>query len=131
MAVSASFKGFLLEQLNQILPVTSRAMFGGLGLYSDGLFFALADDDVLYFKADDTNRGDFERAGMGPFRPFGDERAMAYFEVPAELLEDEETLASWMAKALAVAARAAAAKKARPASPPKGGKKKKASKAIK
>lgn len=128
MAVSASFKAFLLEQLNQVRPVTSRAMFGGLGLYADGLFFALADDDVLYFKADDSNRGDFERAGMGPFRPFGDERAMAYFEVPAELLEDEETLAAWMAKALVVAGRAAASKKPRK---PAGKKEKMATKGTK
>jgi TfoX/Sxy family transcriptional regulator of competence genes len=25
-------------------------MFGGLGIYSGELFFALVDDDVLYFK---------------------------------------------------------------------------------
>jgi DNA transformation protein len=113
MAVSASFKAFLLEQLNQVRPTTGRAMFGGLGLYADGLFFALADDDVLYFKADDSNRPDFEAAGMGPFRPFGDDRAMAYFEVPGDVLEDGELLAVWMARALAVAARAAARKKPR------------------
>lgn len=118
MSVSVSYKAFVLEQLNQVRPTTARAMFGGLGIYADGLFFALADDDVLYFKVDDTNRPDFEAAGTGPFRPFGDERAMAYFEVPAEVLEDADVLAAWMAKALAVAARAAAKKKPRG---PKGG----------
>lgn len=111
MAVSASYRAFLLEQLNRVRPVTSRAMFGGLGLYSEGLFFGLADDDVLYFKSDETNRPDFNKAGMGPFRPFGDERAMAYFEVPGEVLEDEEMLAEWMVKAVAVARRAAVLKK--------------------
>lgn len=116
MAVSASFKAFLLEQLGQIRPVTSRSMFGGLGVYSEGLFFALADDDVLYFKVDETNREDFEKAGMGPFRPFGDERAMAYFELPGEVLEDEEALGVWMNKALAVA-QAAALKKPRKPKP--------------
>lgn len=113
MAVSNSYKAFLADQLNRIRPVTFRAMFGGMGMYADGLFFALADDDVLYFKVDDTNRGDFEKAGMGPFRPFGDERSMAYHEVPGEVLEDEEVLAVWTAKAIAVAARAAARKKPR------------------
>lgn len=111
MAISASFKAYLLEQLNHIRPVTSRAMFGGLGIQAEGLFFALADDGVLYFKVDDSNRPDFEQAGMGPFRPFGDERAMGYFEVPAEVLEEEYALAVWMAKAVAVADRAAATAK--------------------
>ena len=113
MAVSKFYKAFLLEQLNQVRPVTSRAMFGGLGIYAEGLFFALADDDVLYFKSDASNRADFEEAGMGPFRPFGDERAMAYFEVPGEVLEDEEALAWWMGKAIDVAAQAALSKKPR------------------
>lgn len=113
MAISLSYKAFVLDQLSRIRPVTSRAMFGGLGLYADGLFFALADDDVLYFKVDDTNRPDFEKEGMGPFRPFGDERAMGYFEVPGEVLEEEYALAVWMAKAILVAERAAASKKPR------------------
>lgn len=113
MAVSPAHRAYLLDQLNRARPVTARAMFGGLGFYAEGLFFALADDGVLYFKADDSNRPDFEAAGMGPFRPFGDERALAYFEVPGDVLEDEDLLAAWMGKAIAVAASAAARKPAR------------------
>lgn len=110
MAITPSYKAYLLEQLNRVRPVTSRAMFGGLGLYADGLFFALADDGVLYFKVDDSNRGDFEALGTGPFRPYGDDRCMGYYEVPEEVLEDEERLEPVLRKALAVAAKAAAKK---------------------
>lgn len=107
MAVSVSFRTFVLEQLGQVRPVTFRPMFGGLTVFAEGRAFALADDDVLYFKVDDTNRPDFEAAGMGPFLPFGDPaKPMQYYELPAEVLEDADELARWMAKAIAVAAKA-------------------------
>ena len=104
MAVSASYRAFVLEQLGEVAPVSAKSMFGGVGVYANGLFFALMDNDTLYFKVDDSNRGDFEARGMGAFRPFGDERAIGYFEVPAEVLEDTEELEGWMRKALRVAA---------------------------
>lgn len=107
MAVSDSYRIWMLEQLGRVVPVTSRRMFGGLGLYARGFFFALVDDDVLYFKVDDENRPQFEAEGMGPFRPFGDEGgAMQYYEVPGSVLEDLARLREWTDAALAVAARA-------------------------
>lgn len=106
MPVTPEYRAFALEQLARVAPVTARGMFGGVGIYSDGLFFALLDDDTLYLKVDDTNRGDFEAAGMGPFRPFGEaQQAMQYYELPADLLEDPDRLRPWVEKALAVALR--------------------------
>jgi len=107
MAVSVSFRTFALEQLGQVRPVTFRPMFGGLTFFAEGRAFALASQDVLYFKVDDSNRPDFESAGMGPFLPFGDPaKPMQYYELPAEVLEDPEELARWMGKAINVAAKA-------------------------
>lgn len=104
MSVSAEFRAWALEQLGRVTPaVTARSMFGGVGIYSQGTFFALIDDDTLYFKVDDSNRGDYETAGCGPFRPFDDERTMQYYEVPADVLEDASVLGDWVRKALAVA----------------------------
>ena len=112
MAVSPEYREFVLEQLGRVAPVTSRAMFGGVGIYSEGFFFALLDDDTTYLKVDDSNRGDFERVGMGPFRPFGDdEHVMQYYELPADLLEDADALRPWMLKALDVARSARRRKK--------------------
>jgi DNA transformation protein len=107
MAVSAGFREFAVEALERVAPpVTSRAMFGGVGIYSGGLFFALLADDTVYLKVDDTNRGDFEVAGTGPFRPFGDSgETMQYYELPADLLEDAERLRPWVEKAVEVARR--------------------------
>jgi len=107
MAVSVSFRTYLLEQLGQIRPITTRPMFGGLTFFAEGRAFALADDGVIYFKVDDSNRPDFVAAGKGPFLPFGDpDRPMQYYELPEEVLEDPDALAQWMAKAIAVAMKA-------------------------
>jgi DNA transformation protein len=105
MSVSDGFRAFALEQLRRTIPdVRARSMFGGVGVYAGDLFFALMDDDVLYFKVDDSNRGRFEARGMGPFRPYGDGgEVMQYYEVPADVLEDADLLASWVEASVAVA----------------------------
>ncbi len=106
MPVSPSFRTFVVEQLTRVLPqVRARSMFGGVGIYARSLFFALIADDTLYFKVDDSTRGDFEDRGMGPFRPYGEAgEVMQYYEVPHDLLEDAEALRPWAERALAVAA---------------------------
>ena len=104
MAVSAEYREFVIEQLERVVPITWRSMFGGVGIYSGGLFFALIGSDSVYLKVDDTNRADFEAAGMGPFRPFGDQTlVIPYYELPAELLEEPDRLRPWVHKALDVA----------------------------
>jgi DNA transformation protein len=82
-------------------------MFGGVGVYAAELFFALLDDDTLYFKVDDTTRPQFEDRGMAPFRPYGEDgETMQYYEVPADVLEDPEMLVMWVEAAIAAARRA-------------------------
>jgi len=105
MSVSPSYREFILEQLSRVaVGVRARSMFGGVGIYSDDLFFALLDDDTTFFKVDDTNRPDFEARGMGPFRPMGpDGEVMQYYQVPEELLEDPDALRPWVDRAVAVA----------------------------
>lgn len=107
MAVSPEFRTFVLEQLARVAPgIRARSMFGGLGIYSNEMFFALIDDDVLYFKVDDTNRPDFEALGLQPFRPFGEDgEVMQYYEMPADIIEDADALQPWVSKAIAVASR--------------------------
>lgn len=110
MAFSKGYRDFVVEQLGRVAPVQSKSMFGGVGLYAEGFFFALIAEDRLYFKVDDTTRPDFERLGMEPFRPFGEDSAMGYYELPADVLEDVEKLGVWMRKAVGVAASARSGK---------------------
>jgi DNA transformation protein and related proteins len=126
VSVSADFLAYVLEQLGG-RGYTSRRMFGGVGLYSDGLFFALIADDTLYFKVDDSNRADFVARNSEAFRPFPDDPntvSMSYFRVPVDVLEDADELARWTAKARNVAAAAAAAKFRPPRAKKKRAKKK-------
>lgn len=105
--VSDGFREFALEQLARVAPaIRSRRMFGGVGIYSSDRFFALIDDDVLYLKANDLNRGEFEAAGMAPFRPYGEGgETMSYYAVAADVLEDAEALEPWVERALSAASR--------------------------
>src|SRR5690349_21214402 len=110
MPVSGEFRAFVLEQLGGFEQLTVRAMFGGYGLYSRGILFAVLDDDVLYLRTDEAGRGAFERAGSRPFAPIpGGSPMLGYWEAPADVLEDRDALASWSLAARDVAARAKAA----------------------
>lgn len=105
MSVSNDYLQYVLEQLSELEHVTSRRMFGGVGLYCDGFFFGLIDNDTLYFKVDDSNRSNYEARGMSRFRPYPDKPdiSMTYYEVPAEALEDHEELIVWARGSVAVA----------------------------
>jgi DNA transformation protein len=102
MAVSAEFRDYVLDQLRNVAPVTAKAMFGGVGIYSRGTFFALIAQDVLYFKVDATTRKTYEDRGSRAFNPFGKGK-MNYYELPEDILEDADELREWMRAALAVA----------------------------
>jgi DNA transformation protein len=104
MAVSPEFRAFVEDQIGRVMPVRSRPMFGGLGLYSGDLFFAVVDDDVLYFKVDDETRPRYEKRRMRPFNPMGTPMN-GYWQVPAGVLEDAEELAPWAREAVEVADR--------------------------
>ena len=105
MTASADFIIYVLEQLARLEDVSWRRMFGGAGLYSDGYFFGLIADDVLYLRVDDSNRANYTGRDMSAFRPYADrpEVSMTYFEVPADVLEEAEALVSWARASVAVA----------------------------
>jgi DNA transformation protein len=110
LRVSDGFKAFVLDQLTELGQVVPRAMFGGVGLYSEGLFFGIIAGDVVYLKVDASTRAEFEAAGAQPFKPYPDRSGtMQYYSVPIEILESPEELCRWGRKAISAARRAAAA----------------------
>lgn len=97
MSVSKEFLDYVMEQFQAITDCQYRKMFGGVGIYhADAMFALISSDDVVYLKCDDSNRSDFEDAGMQQFTN------MPYFELPSELLEDVDILLPWVSKAVAV-----------------------------
>ena len=104
MRVSAGFREFVLDQLAGLGGLRARAMFGGVGLYADDVFFGILAADELFFKVDDTNRRDYETAGSAPFKPYPDRAmTMPYYNVPIVVVEDAVMLGQWAARAVAVA----------------------------
>ena len=98
MSVTQEYLDYISDQLREFGPVTSKRMFGGAGLYRNGVFFGLVADDVLYFKVTETNKKDYLDAGSEPFKPFGSYQ-MSYYEVPVDVLEDSQELSRWARKA--------------------------------
>lgn len=104
MAVNDSYRDFVLEQLEHFGPITAKKMFGGIGLFFDGLMFGLIAKDVMYLKTDDSNRAEYEKASMVPFKPFEDKpMLMPYYEVPGDILENKVELVRWARTAWEIA----------------------------
>lgn len=100
MKNKSGFLSYLLEDvLHDIKDVTARAMFGGYGLYKNGIVFGIIADDELYFKVDDKNRAQYEACDSEPFTyeaKKGKKIVMSYWKVPADILEDPEALPKWI-----------------------------------
>ena len=105
MAVSDSFLTFVLEQLDGVPRIVSKRMFGGVGIYSDGTFFAVIDNDTLFFKVDEALSKRYRDRGMPPFMPIPGAKPMAgYYQVPPDILEDSQSLGRWAKDSIGLAA---------------------------
>lgn len=114
MSVSAEYRTFVADLFVPFGEVSVRAMFGGGGIYHQGLMFGLIADDQIYLKVDAQNRGDFEDMGQPPFlfeRGDGKQIAMSYYLIPDALYDDADSLVQWAERSFAAAQRAAASKK--------------------
>src|ERR1700683_4596708 len=103
---------FVRELFARFGAVSVNRMFGGAGIWSGGLMFALEFDGVIYLRVDDASIGDFEREGSKPFvypraktpgkvgRP-----SRAFWRLPERLYDDPDELAIWAQRAVALAER--------------------------
>ncbi len=101
------------ELFSEFGPVSVRRMFGGAGIYADGIMFALEADGVIYLKADEQSAPAFEQEGCEPFTytaANGKRAVMSYRRMPDRLYDDPDELARWARQAHATAQRAAAGK---------------------
>jgi DNA transformation protein len=97
MKKSDSFRDYVSEQLGDGVEI--RPMFGGYGLYRDERFFGIVFKSRLYFKTGPLSRKEYVRRGMKPFKPNARMTSKTYFEVPANVLEDRESLRAWALEA--------------------------------
>lgn len=99
---------FIRELFAPFRPVTVKRMFGGVGIYAEGLMFGLVFDGVIYLRVDEVSVPSFEREGSAPFvyplaknhvgRP-----SRNFWRLPERLYDDPDELAAWAGRALAIA----------------------------
>ncbi|MGP4842508.1 TfoX/Sxy family protein [Marinobacter sp. 1Y8] len=107
------FAAFIVDQMQLVGPAVSRRMFGGHGVYMDGLMFALISDNTLYLKVDGESRQLFENEGLQPFafNRKGKVITMSYFQAPDEAMESPDAMHNWANLAYGAALRAASVKR--------------------
>jgi DNA transformation protein len=108
----SDFIPFVQELLDDWAPVSARCMFGGHGLYHEGLMFAIVMDQRLYLKADDVNRPEFEALGLAPFTYAmkGKDVALSYWAAPDAIFDDPQEAVLWAQSAWDAALRGHLAK---------------------
>ena len=99
VAKQDGFKDFVLDQLNELQGVACRAMFGGYGLYHGATFFGIVHKGRLYFKVTPLTITLYKNQGMRPFRPNAKQTLKSFYEVPVDVIEDGERLATWALRA--------------------------------
>ena len=102
------FVEFLSEVFERFGAVRARKMFGGYGLYHNGVMFGLVADETLYLKADATLAHYFEAKGLGQFEYSRGAKLvkMSYYLAPEEIFDDREEAAKWAHRSFDVAFRA-------------------------
>lgn len=102
------FSEFVLDVLRAWRPVTARRMFGGQGLYHEGLMFALISGEQLYLKVDAESRPVFEAACLMPFvyEAKGRRVALSYHRAPEAMLDEPAVAREWAERGWQAAVRA-------------------------
>jgi DNA transformation protein and related proteins len=118
MPADESFHAFVKELFAGMGPVQIRRMFGGAGVFRDGLMFALLANDAIHIKAnDDALKNELIPEGSGPFVWIpssgprkGEAVDLGYWRLPDSALDDPDEAVRWGRKALALAQTKARAK---------------------
>ena len=102
------FVDYVVELMAGWSAVSARRMFGGFGMYREGVMFALIADDELFFKVDSESVGRFERTGCRPFVYARQERVvqLTYLSAPEASLDSPAEMLVWCQVAYDAALRA-------------------------
>jgi DNA transformation protein and related proteins len=109
MRVKSSLANYVTEQLSFLGRISSRGIFGGIGIFIDERLLGIVMKDQLYLHTDESNLVDYVSRGMEQFKPYPNAFNLTtdHHRVPAEILEDSEQLKQWGERALRAAVEAA------------------------
>jgi DNA transformation protein len=104
MALSDEDIGFVTDLFADLGPLSTRKMFGGLGIYLDGEIFALMrKDGAVMLKGAGDMIAAFESAGWERWmiEGKGKPKSMPYWELPDDLRDETDAACDWARRALA------------------------------
>jgi DNA transformation protein and related proteins len=92
--------------------VTVKRMFGGSGIYAEGMCFAIEADGEVFLKTDSLSQPSFSAADSAPFTYMakGKSRPTSYWSLSAIAHDEADELRRWAGMGLDAARRAATAK---------------------
>lgn len=107
MAKEDAYVEYLHELLDPLGKISSKKMFGGYGVYCNGVMIGLVADELLYLKVDEQTKPLFSSAGCEPFiyQSKTKDVAMSYWSVPDDAMESSEQMLPWAKLAYAAALR--------------------------
>ena len=96
---------YVVEMMQSIGPVQHKFMFGGYGLFLDGLMFGLITDNTLYLKTNKNTEHLFKNKGLEAFTYQMKNKAvrLPYFQAPEEILEEHHAMNEWANRAYSIA----------------------------
>lgn len=103
----SEFVASLSEVFASFGRITSRRMFGGHGIYHDGLMFGLVVNEQLYLKADTLSRHEFHALALPPFSYLRQGKLMhlSYYLAPEDIFDDADAARYWVSLAFEAALR--------------------------
>jgi len=107
MNESSELAAHVVDLLAGFGPCEARRMFGGHGIFHEGLMFALIAGGTLYLKADDHSRARFLAEGSEAFGydRQGKRYQLSYYTAPEAFFEDGEACRDWARRAFDAALR--------------------------
>lgn len=93
----SQYTDYLVEVFSGLGSVQIRRMFGGYGVFHDGLMIGLVADEVLYLKADAASAATFTERGLAQFvyNKKGKPTGMSYYQAPEEMFDDPDEALDW------------------------------------
>ncbi|HEX4970708.1 MAG TPA: TfoX/Sxy family protein [Steroidobacteraceae bacterium] len=112
MRVKSELANYVEEQLAFLGRISTKSIFGGIGIFVDERLLGIVMDDKLYLHTDASNLRAYQDRGMPQFKPYPNafDLTTDHHQVPAEIVDDPVLLKQWGEQALAAAIEAAKVK---------------------
>jgi DNA transformation protein and related proteins len=112
MRVKSELANYVEEQLAFLGRISTKSIFGGIGIFVDERLLGIVMDEKVYLHTDTSNLRAYQERGMPQFKPYPNafDLTTDHHQVPPEIVDDAALLKQWGEQALAAAIEAAKVK---------------------